>query len=81
VLTAVVRLQALFEELAATALRLSAQVGRVPGWENENLPAYLEALAAWLDGCGGHYANHGRVLPSNAWVIVNDALQAATIYE
>lgn len=63
--------------VAATARRLAAQAGRAAGRENEHLPAYLEALAAWLDDCGGYYADRGRVLPSNAWVIVNDALQAA----
>ena len=51
---------------AVTALLLAAEAGRAPGWENENLPAYLEALAAWLDGCESYYANHRRVVPSTA---------------
>ena len=67
--------------VAGTARRLSAQASTMQGWKNENLPAYLEALAAWLDDCGGYYANQGRLLPSNAWVIINDALQAAGGHE
>lgn len=69
------------DEVAATARRLSADASSATGWENQDLAAYLEALGAWLDDCDGYYANHHRVVPSNAWVIINDAIQAATIYE
>ena len=70
------------DRAAATARRLSEEGRRAPeAWENQNLPDFLEALGGWLDDCGGYYANQRRVLPSNAWQIVDDALRAATIYE
>lgn len=54
---------------------------RTPGWENETLATFLEAFGAWLKDCPGYYVNQRRALPSNAWTIVNDALNAATVYE
>jgi hypothetical protein len=53
---------------------------QVPDWENATLPAYLEALAAWLRDSDGFYANQGREVP-DGWHVMADALQAATIYE
>ena len=70
------------DRAAATARRLSEEARRAPeAWENQNLPDSLEALGGRLDDCRGYYANQRRVLPSNAWQIVDDALRAATIYE
>jgi hypothetical protein len=61
----------------ARARELAAQARTSPVWENKDLPSYLEALAAWLADCDGHYANQQRVTPSNAWVVVEDAIRAA----
>jgi len=69
------------ETAAATAKRVGEQARGSPGWENESLPAFLEALGAWLEDCPGAYARQRRAPPTNAWLIVNDALQAATMYE
>jgi hypothetical protein len=69
------------EAVAATARRLAEEAGGSPGWENGTLPAFLEVLSAWLDDCPGYYASQRRVLPSDAWTIINDALRAATVYE
>lgn len=52
----------------------------VPDWENATLPAYLEALAAWLRDSDGFYSNQGREVP-DGWRVMADALQAATNYE
>lgn len=41
------------ETAAATAKRLGEHARGSPGWENESLPAFLEALAAWLEDCPG----------------------------
>jgi hypothetical protein len=38
-------------------------------------------MAAWLDDSDGYYMKQRRVRPSNAWVVMNDALRAATGYE
>jgi hypothetical protein len=67
--------------VAATARQLAIEAGNEVGWENDDLPSFLEAFGAWLDDCGGYYANDQRVLPSNAWSIVADALRAASTYE
>ena len=48
---------------------------------NGALPSYLEAFSAWLADSGGYYANQRRVPPGNGWVVVADALRAATTYE
>lgn len=69
------------DAVAITARQLATQARSATGWENSDLPSFLEALGAWLDDCAGFYANQRRVLPSNAWTIVEDALRAATTYE
>ncbi|MFI5590505.1 hypothetical protein ACIA5G_36050 [Amycolatopsis sp. NPDC051758] len=52
-----------------------------PDWENDTLPRYLDALAAWLQGSEGYFANQGRPIPADGWEIIRVALEAATIYE
>jgi hypothetical protein len=63
-----------------TAARLASEARDGASWQNDVLHIYLEALSAWLADSDGYYANQHRVPPSNAWEVVNDALQAATIY-
>ncbi len=69
------------DRAAETARRLSQEAATGVDWENQTLGRYLQALAAWLDDSDHYYANQHRVRPSNAWEIINDALQAATVYE
>ena len=52
-----------------------------PHWENAALPAYLDALAAWVADSPGYYANRGEPVPSVDWQVFADALQAARSYE
>jgi hypothetical protein len=69
-------LVAILEELAG-----EARAGRTDDWENKTLPAYLEALAAWLGAYENAYINTDRVVPTDPWEILTAAVQAATIYE
>ncbi|WP_134046132.1 DUF7660 family protein [Amycolatopsis arida] len=55
--------------------------GPPPGWENDSVPTYLAALAAWLTDCEGYYANRGLPKPWNAWQVLEDAVRGATVYE
>ena len=50
-------------------------------WQNVTIPAYLEAIAAWLDGYEHAYVNTGRTVPTDGWGVFASALQAAVIYE
>ena len=50
-------------------------------WENVTITAYLEAMAAWLDGYEHAYINTGRTVPTDGWSVFASALQAAAIYE
>jgi len=70
------------DRLIATVRRLLSEWrDGPPPWENDTLPRYLEAFAAWLDDRDGYYANRGSVTPTNGWRVVADALQAAVVYE
>ena len=52
-------------------------------WENNDLPSFLEAMAAWLNDCDGYYRNTGQTVDVDSpnWQVFADALRAATIYE
>lgn len=51
-------------------------------WENDNLPAFLEAWAAWLNDCPGWFAWKGEDVPEvPSWKLVGDMVMAARIYE
>jgi hypothetical protein len=50
-------------------------------WENVTIPAYIEAMAAWLEGYEHVYTNTGRPVPTDGWTVFAAALQAAAIYE
>jgi hypothetical protein len=50
-------------------------------WQNVTIPAYLEAMAAWLDGYEHTYVNSGRTVPTDSRGVFASALQAAAIYE
>jgi hypothetical protein len=55
--------------------------GEPARWENATVPAYIEAMAAWLEGYEQSYINTGRAVPTDGWTVFAAALQAAAIYE
>jgi hypothetical protein len=67
--------------VAVRALLADWSDGPPTNWENRSLPEYLEALAGWLEDCAGYYASRGVPVPWNGWVVVADAMRAATVYE
>ena len=67
------------DELIAL-LESMARDARVSTWENETLPEYLEALAAWLNDADGYYQGR-RATDVASWRVFGDALQAARVYE
>jgi len=51
-------------------------------WENANLEAYLEAIAAWVQEMDGYYLNRGEHVPKHlTWRDLGEILLAARIYE
>ena len=55
--------------------------GTTERWENVTIPAYLEAMTAWLEGFEQVYINTGREVPGDGWTVFAAALHAAAIYE
>lgn len=55
--------------------------GKPSDWDNATVPQYLGGLAEWIADCDGYYANQGRPTPTDPWQIVQDAVQAARVYE
>jgi hypothetical protein len=55
----------------------------VDDWENRDIGSYLEALAAWLQDCRGHYEfmNVEVNVDEASWQLFADALMAAAFYE
>lgn len=71
------------EDLVAF-LRLAAEdlTANPDDWENDSLPAFLEAWAAWLNDCPGWFARNGEEVPeSPSWKFVGDMVMAARVYE
>ena len=66
---------------ALEELANEARSGGIEAWENDTLPAYLEALAAWLQVYEQAYRNTGREVPSDVWEVLTVAVRTATIYE
>ena len=51
-------------------------------WENQDIPSFLEAVAAWTDDMDGFYANQNKSLPSNIpWKVLAQVFYAAKVYE
>ena len=63
--------------LAADARRNAAT------WENNDLPRFLEALAAWHKDAEAFYRNTGQSVDVSApsWRLFADMLSAARVYE
>ena len=52
------------------------------GWENGNLPSFLQALTTWVEDMYGYYQNKGEPLPLQpSWKILGQILLAAKVYE
>ena len=52
------------------------------GWQNADLPAFLEAMAAWVEDFEGYCLNTGEPMPTTeAWQVVAKILSASKIYE
>ncbi len=63
------------------ALRHDLKTG-VGEWENDTLPAYLEALAAWVQDMDGYFENRGEMPPQQpTWKTLGQILLAARTYE
>jgi hypothetical protein len=71
------------ESLVATLEELANEARSEHGdsWENVTLPAFLEAMAAWLRSYERAYTNTGRPIPNDPWEIMVAAVRAATLYE
>ncbi len=48
------------------ALLLELQAGG-KGWEDTDLPRFLDALAAWVEDMDGYYANRNEPVPTADW--------------
>ena len=52
------------------------------GWQNADLPAFLEAMSAWVEDFEGYCLNTGEPMPTaEAWQVVAKILCASRIYE
>ena len=50
--------------------------------ENQDLGAYLEALAAWVEDMDGYFRNRGEPIPTQpSWQLLGEMLAAARVYE
>lgn len=71
------------EDLAAFVELLRLDYEREPGeWENDDMPSFLEALAAWAADMPGYFENRG-LDPADVppWRLVGMMLLAAKSYE
>ena len=71
------------QELAAFVLALANDYEtRSDQWENDQLPLYLNAMAAWIDDMDGFFQNRGEAAPDQpTWALLASILLAAKIYE
>ncbi len=72
------------QDLAEFVRRMAAVAasGKTVRWENDSLPRFLEALAAYLADMDGYFRNQGLAVPDHpSWRLIADVLAAATHYE
>lgn len=51
-------------------------------WQNQDLPSYLGALAAWVEDMEGYYQNRKEVMPADpTWKTLGQILLASRVYE
>ncbi len=71
------------EQFIAFVERLSNESGsQHPPWQNDTLPAFLSAMAAWTADMDGYFRNSGQPVPSvPTWRLFAQILAAARVYE
>lgn len=54
-----------------------------PGqWPNQDLPSFLDGLAAWVEDMDGYFKNMGEPVPLHpSWKTLGQMLLAARVYE
>jgi hypothetical protein len=52
-----------------------------PDWENWTVPAFLEAMGAWLQSYENAWTNAGETPPTDGWIVFRWALEAGARYE
>lgn len=57
------------------------EAGPPRDWGNLTVPAYLEAMAAWLEVYEHAFINTGRPVPEDGWTVFAHAVRAAAAYE
>ncbi|MFA5205392.1 MAG: hypothetical protein WC708_13425 [Lentisphaeria bacterium] len=51
-------------------------------WENQDVSAFLEAMASWIEDMDGYYLNQKMDVPADInWRFMTDVLMAARVYE
>jgi hypothetical protein len=71
------------EDFVAFVRALGAHLQKNPEqWVNRDLPAFLEAMSAWVEDMEGYYQNRGEPMPDQPrWQTLGQILLAATVYE
>ncbi len=71
------------EDFVAVVRELERSLREKPAtWENDTLPRFLEAMAAWTEVMDGYYRNIGDAVPREpSWRLFADILSAAAVYE
>ncbi|QJB56028.1 hypothetical protein [Pseudodesulfovibrio sp. zrk46] len=70
-------------DLARFIAEMAEEVGKPEcNWENDSLPRFLEAMAAWSENFDGYYKFHGIDMNKEPkWRLFADLLMAGTMYE
>jgi hypothetical protein len=71
------------EDFAAFVRALAADLQKNPDqWENPDLPAFLEAMSAWVEDTEKYYQNREERMPDQpSWRTLGQILLAARVYE
>lgn len=69
------------QQLVDAINELLTELDGATEWENDSLPAYLEALNALLGSIENAYTNTGSPVPDDPWAIMARALLGARYYE
>lgn len=57
-------------------------VERPEAWDNQSLPCFLEAMAAWTNDMNGFFMNRGERVPDQpSWHLLATIMAAARVYE
>lgn len=71
------------EDFVAFLGALRADLQKNPEqWQNRDLPAFLEAMSAWMEDMEGYYRNRGEPVPDQPrWQTLGQILLAARVYQ